>query len=396
MPTPRRALILLIVLLGSAAGEDLAPGAHKGRPSVGAPDRTYDLWIPADYATNPAPCPVLFLSMPGGNPGTCGMTKWADRNHAVIVSINSSRNGPGDNNVAAQEAVLASIGSLRLSACLRFAMGMSGGAQASWLFASRHPDAFAGLVMQGQAGFDDTLPAHISVAYIRGDKEPNNPYIESAIARLKAARCQVRDLVKPGGHIGGSAQECATMLDWMLGIARLTHPRLPPAERAAALADYERRIGAIAELPDAAARLAEAESLIVIPGMEGGALGRKLVPVWIAARLEVLKAEPDIPKRHLALSELAEDPRLRGAPQARDLAAELKELRKVSPGKEEWQAYQALRATEALEAKAGSAKAKRVEVARAYASISGRFPETIAGKRALAAAKRLEAELSGK
>jgi tetratricopeptide (TPR) repeat protein len=198
-------------------------GIFRNVPCVNAPERTIDVYVPMAYDAKPdAQFPGVLISMAGGNPGFIGLEDWAERQEVVLVGLNSSRNGPAANNIEAQEAAFATIiPSLRVDQRLGFAIGMSGGAMASWLAVYRNPDNFRGLVMMGQSGyFDYPLAPHIRVAYIRGRNEPSNRYIERMIGNLRANGNLVRDEMVEGAHVMGPVSRRVAMLNWMVHAAR--------------------------------------------------------------------------------------------------------------------------------------------------------------------------------
>lgn len=203
-------------------------GIFRRVPCIDAPDRTIDVYLPMAYDDQPEMLfPGVVISLASGNPGSgkprfLGLESWAERQEVILILLNSSRNGPSQNNMEAQDAALRTIApSLRVNQEAGFAIGMSGGAMASWLLATRYPDNFRGVVMMGQGGFEErVLAPHIRVAYIRGFDEPNNWYIPRVIENLKANGNQVRDQLVPGAHVMGPLETRVEMLNWMVYAAR--------------------------------------------------------------------------------------------------------------------------------------------------------------------------------
>jgi len=198
-------------------------GIFRRVPCIDEPARTINVYLPLAYDEQPESLfPGVVISSPGGPPSFLELETWAERQEVILIHLNSSRNGPGSNNTQAQDAAFRTIlPSLRVNQELGFAIGMSGGAMASWLVASRYPDNFSGVVMMGQGGFEDRmLASHIRVAYIRGFHEPNNWYIPRVIESLKRNGNQVRDRLVPGNHVKGPVEVRVAMLNWMVSAAR--------------------------------------------------------------------------------------------------------------------------------------------------------------------------------
>jgi hypothetical protein len=402
----KAASVCLAALLASAAGAaGPAPGRHR-RIKCSDAQWTYDLYVPRAYAADgERRFPVLFISSPGGNPGRLGLESWAERRGVILVSINDSKNaldlGLYDD---IQGAVVRSVeSSLRAHPCLRFSIGLSGAAWASMHLAKREPEKHAGIVMLAHSGngADRGLAKHVAVAFIHAENDEVHgaDAVRRVYRSLEGRGDPVREVCGGWGHSNGPLEERVRMLDWMLEVARLTHPHLPPGEKRAARAAVTRRVEALGGMEDDEAKLREAETLLKLPGAERWPEARELRSAWFAARFDLAEAEPDLVERHEALTALSEDERLkRCAPKERSrLAKELSALRRASPVKEEWKAEQAYRKVAAFEEKYGRTRTKLARAAQSYAAIAKRYPGTKAGLKAREAAERLLEELgSGK
>ncbi len=198
-------------------------GIFRRVPCTTDPSRSINVYLPLAYDEKlDQTFPGVLISMPGGNPDFLELEAWAERQEVILIGLNTSRNGPSSNNADAQDAAFATITpSLRVNQEMGFAIGMSGGAMASWLVASRYPQNFRGVVMMGQGGHESYMLApHIRVAYIRGEDEPNNWYIPRVITKLKANGNLVRDQIVPGAHVPGPVSVRVEMLNWMVHAAR--------------------------------------------------------------------------------------------------------------------------------------------------------------------------------
>lgn len=384
------ALLLSLPLRGGEASFAVKAGFSNNIPSVGAPDRTFDLFIPAAYMKDTARAfPILFISSPGGTPDVKKYSAWAERQGVIVVGFNSSRNGPTDNNVQAQETALKTVEpALRLHACLRFAAGMSGGAQASWVLATRYPNAFAGLLMMGQCGFDNLPPKHVAVAYIHGDKEPNYQFISSAHDRLKKAGNPLQRLIIPGGHVEANMDEQAKYLDWMLELGRLTHPKLSPEDKALAKKDIQSRLSAAAAAGDPKAL----ENLLALPTVAAWPENKPHFSTWAKITLESAAKITDPIEKHERLGHVTASPWAAQVDAATRSAIdkELAELRKNAAVKTEYEADTAYSRTVTMEEQAGAKKAQIQAARQAYEAIAQRYPNTRSGKKAAESAKRLE------
>ena len=388
-----RALVLFSICFVGHAFE-VKPGLTAKIPCVGAAERTIDLFIPAAYMIEATEkFPVLFMSSPSGNPNVKSLASWAERQGVIIVGINSSKNGPSDNNIQAQEAALKTVEpELRMHACLRLAMGFSGGGMAAWLLVTRHPDNFAGLLMEGQCGFPNLPPKYIAVAYINGDKDPNFKFIENAESQLKRHGNPLQHLIKPGGHIQGTVEEQSKYLDWMLELGRMTHPKLSPADKASAKTKVQKQLADAAKIENAKACAAEMERLLELPTVAEWPESRAQFPLWLQAVIKASAGIEDKVEKHSVLNKASQRDWMQGvdAPTKRALEKELAELRKVPAVKDEYDADAALLQAEAAERNAGVNKAQLKMVQQMYDVIAQRFPKTAAAKKAEGEAARLK------
>lgn len=251
-------LVCLAAAIAPCVGaSEPSPGKHRRVPCKGAAQWTYDLYVPRAYAADTErTSPVLFLSSPGGPPGTLGMEKLAERRGVILVSINDTRNNIGWDNVdAIQNAIIESVEqTLRVHPCLRFSMGFSGGGGVSMRMARKHPEKHAGVVMLAHSGDGDvrTLPQYLAVAFIHAENDQTHgvEFARRAYDRLLKRGNPVRKVIGDWGHSPGPLEERVKAMDWMLELARLTHPKLPAGEKQAALAEIRRRIGALGGMSD--------------------------------------------------------------------------------------------------------------------------------------------------
>ncbi len=389
---------VLVLALPAAAGDPpLEPGHHRAIPSDGAPERTFDLRLPKAYAgSGTRALPVLYVFGPGGNPNTGLFARWAEENAVIVVGVNSSRNGPGENNITAQDLCRATLRRMgvRIHPHLGFTVGFSGGAQSGWLFAMRYPDEFAGLLMCGQGGHQQLPAKHIAVAYVRGEQEPNNHWIATNTRRLRKQGNPVQEIVIPGGHVMGDGRQHSPLLSWMLDLARIGHPRLSAAERAEGEALLTARIAALGQLADQAEVLAQAEVLLSLTGIEQRRGHAELLARWQAAAFARAVAATPAAQRHYDLVELGADPRFARAASAAAAQRQLADLRRDPAIRAEWEAHQVLlriRPEEAA-AKAGTSRARLAQVAKAYTDLAKRWPGTIPGAKARDALARLGEE----
>jgi len=414
-----RALRAIVVVAAASAVSSPALARRGGRlkpiPCKSNPKYTYGVFLPGAYESDKDRLfPVLFTHSPGGNPGTLGMNGWAERRGVIIVSVNNYANAVVEKAAGhsagwqevnrIQDAVIESVEStLRVHPCLRFSMGCSGAGWASMRMAGNHNEKHAGVVMLAHSGngADAKLKRHIAVAFIHAenDKVHGPASVRSTARSLKARGHLVREVCGGWGHSNGPLEEREKMMDWLLDISPLTHPNLPAEERAKVRAEIKLRIEALPGIADPAQRLRKAEALLALPDAEKWPEVRKLRSGWFGANYELAEAEADPVAKHEALSDLSEDERARwcDSKDRRRLAGELRKMRSKSPCREEWAARRMYQQVAAFEKKAGKSKMRRTQAARSYDAVAKRYPDTIAGRSAAEAARRLvEAINSGK
>jgi len=333
-------VIVLSSLRFTSYAREWTPGFHEGIPCAKDPNRTIGVFIPKAYKSDGVGSPVLFLNSPGGNPDLRGYHQWAEENDVIMVAINSSRNGPRQNNIDAQEACRETlIGDLNMHPWLRLATGHSGGAQASWLMAMRHPDEFSGLLMTGQGGHRKLEP-HINVAYIHGDSEQNNWYIEKQIKKLLRQKTNVRDKIVPGGHVPGPKALRIQMLDWLLVLAPLTHPKATRGDRVHAETKLLSNLEKIKVAEPSTDDVTYLESLLDIVYLRKS---KKVWPTlratWQETAFTQANGLEDPKAKHYKLMALSGNPLFKGSSHKKEIAATLKVLRKDPDMKREYSAY---------------------------------------------------------
>jgi hypothetical protein len=386
----RVALVLLAASL--AAAEDAGKWTAGLQQKVPTSDGfDIDLFIPVAYPEQAARrFPVLFMHSWDGKPKLAPFKGWADKNSMILVGVNGAENGPNEPIVKRQEAAIAFVEKeLRVSNALRFSKGMSGAAMMSYLLCLNHKDKHAGILLMGQSGFPETIPKHIAVAYIHGDKEQNLSMIDMVYKMLKKNGNPLRRLVIPGGHVEGGQADQEEMLTWMVTLERFTHPNRSVDEVKEAKEDALKRIAGLDALPDAAARLTEAELLFLIPGVEKWPEAKALTLAWYKAAVEKAGAVSDPIEKHDLLTEVSQSPRLKQVPPAecKALPGTLAELRKDPAVKKEYDAGQMLSRVAAAEATAKS-KGEWQQVLDGYKLVTARYAGTKAAARAEEGVKR--------
>ncbi len=380
-----RTLPVALVLFAAsvAAAEEWKPGLRQKVPTSGEFD--IDVFIPDAYAEQVArKFPVLFMHSWDGKPRLAPFQGWANRTGMILVGVNGAENGPNEPIVARQEAAIAFVEKeLRVSNALRFSKGMSGAAMMSYLLCLNHKEKHAGILLMGQSGFPETIPKHIAVAYLHGDKDQNASMIDMVYKMLKKNGNPLRRLVKPGGHIEGEQAEQEEMLSWMVNLERFTHPGRSPEEVKEAKEDALKRIGALDAAGDAGARLAEAEQLFDIPGVEKWPEAKPLALAWYKAAVEKAGAMTDAIEKHDLLTDVSQSPRLKLVPPAesKPLAPMLAELRKDPAVKKEYDAGRVLQQVAAVEARAKS-KGDWQQVLEGYKMVQARYAGTKAAEKA--------------
>lgn len=393
------AIALALFILGTAQGAELQSGWNK---AIVEQDTTWDCYLPAAYATSPEiRFPVLYTSSPGGNPGAHGLEAWAERRGVIVVAINDSRNGPVENNIHAQTLVWdAAEKSLRLHPCLRYAMGQSGGGAASVGLIKRHPDQFAGVLVNVHSA--GGLPKHVAAVYVGGltDTTHSCSAVRGTAMALTSAGNSVWYIEDPGNHDTAvhSGTRAEPLMDWLLFGTCISHPKLDATSRTQGAARINQELTDIAALPDSAAQISRYESLMRLPALLADkSIGRQLITGWTEAQLKAVDDTQAV-AAHNALTLFTEhknfplvEPKRR-----QEVSKRLEALRKVEPGKSEWAAWQTLRATQAAEKKAAAAKGALADVIKKYQSIPAKWPGTWAAGEATTALEQLKGKLEAK
>lgn len=288
-------------------------GSHKNIPGVSEKNRTMSVFIPKAYNGKDL-LPILWLFSPNGNP-RLDYTAWAEKNNVIMVAINSSRNGPSDNNIKAQDEALKTAKSMGLvyNQSLQMAQGMSGAAQSSWLFSIRFPKNFIGLVMCGQRGFDELPGKHTAVAYIRGEKEPNTPYIKSNYDRLKSRKNPVKLNIVPGGHVAGPKELREEMLSWVLFTGLLSSPYRDAKTIASAKLLVKQKLSEFEKIGDAKNKAKEYLGLYeILKGIKAEAATAKTIyGLYFEAMYTNTESEDDKFVKHENLMDLYVDANLK-------------------------------------------------------------------------------------
>lgn len=392
-----RHIILLLCAVAAFAGEELRAGMNK---AIQAGNTVYDCWLPKAYFEQPERrFPVLYLSHPGGNPGSWGFQDWAERRGVILIGLTESKNGPWDVIDRSQDGTWADAEKrLRLHPCLRYAAGVSGGGAASVRLIAKHPDQFAGVLVNVHSATSG-LPKHCAAVYVGGLKDDVHGFssVRGAADSLKSMGMQVWFIEDPGNHDTAvhMGKRAEPLMDWLLFSSCLAHPKLDKAGLAEGAARVEAEMVEIAALP-AAARGERYATLMRIPSISlDKKVGPALRAAWSEAAISASEGAEPI-AAHDALLAVAEHEQFAGVdPKVRkDIGERLKALRKDEPVKSAWAAQQALRAAEAAEAKARSQRGALGDVLKAFHAIAKKWPDTPAGKAAAEGVTRVQGKLA--
>ncbi len=397
MPSFR--LFSLLILTAAVMAMDWVPGYLDKLPSVDEPNRTYRVYLPPQYPGEAPGLPILFLSSAGGNPDLKEYKSWADRQGVILVGFDSSKNGPSDNNIRAQELVLKTLAQEKLvfHPNLWFASGGSGGAQASWLLASRYEKNFAGLFMVAQGGFAQdgiTLGKHLAIAWLHGKDDPIVWVVDDGERIQKAIGNPTKRVVIPGEHTGGSNAQRVELLDWVFITGVLNQPYLDAPTRSRLTAAQAERLQAELEKGEFAACRTEAETIISMPLFAKHPHGKEIITCWQDAVAGEALAATEPRQRVRLAAEASADPRMRGATKSKELKDILSDVRKDKDLNAEAQAakmWVSVRAAD--ESTRGKAKGVRMDVAKAAFGITSRYPDTLAAVDAQKLIDSLRAEL---
>jgi len=404
--TCQRAWCTVMVLSVFAVGGALAaadypatPGSHKDLACDGAPALTYHIHLPTGYpGADDVTFPVLFISSPGGNPGFMKLESWANANEVVLVTINDSKNGEWEPIMASQKAVTGTVfAHYKLHPFLRFAMGFSGSAWASMELAGRYKDNWAGVIVSCHSSGGDGIPKHVYLAYFTGiqDSTHSNKAVLGAAKSWESKGNPVRIISREGGHEWAQTEETIGFLDWMVGMQRICHPKLPPAEAKAALAKVHERADAAAQMTDAKTRLAEYNAILAIDPYIRTPSAKDTMAAWVETSATIAANESDPIKQYREYEAMSRSMWIRAASSDRkkELKESVKTLLKNKDVKEDADSRNALAKVQAMEDKAGSAKGALKDAAMGYAQIAKRWPDTEAGKEARQHAERLAKDL---
>jgi len=196
--------------------------------------------------------------------------------------------------VEAQEAVLDAVKGLRIHPGLRFATGFSGAAAASSAMALRHPESFAGVLLQCHSGFPAGAPKHLSVAFVGGVKDTTHPdkYVRSAATNAARGDRYCRQAHLDMGHDWAPVGTTAPMLTHMLTYARLTHPSLSPKERAMASVEAEALVKKAAAAAASAESMESLDPLLCVGELKNKSFRARALDLWCAARAAQIDGMP--------------------------------------------------------------------------------------------------------
>ena len=382
-------VFLALLAVASLVAEDLAPGQYRDRRTATG-NFQYSLLIPDAYAANPsATFPIVY--------GFSGLIRqmhpWAKRNGVIIFEI--GENQPGGQDMFAAITSTAEQ-TLRVHHCLRFSAGMSAAGQRAYLMAAAMGDKHAGVLCCAHSGatsgLPPVLPKFMCVAFNHGEADDVHPihFTKESIAAIKANGNPVNWHFHPEGHTDGPYDESAKLLTWMLWTARLTHPKISADERKTYQDMLTQLITELSTQPPAA-RIAEINGLLTIPGIRTGPSGKGLLEALVTAHYDRAHALGTLREQHQGLSELMLLPELKGQALAKTVADELKEMRTDPAIKREFQAWQTLQGLRQQEVKLGPSRAKGPleSLAKAYYALGQSHAGTLAAVEADAGAKRL-------
>jgi len=392
-------LFVLLITTAAVMAIDWAPGYQEKLPSVDEPERTYRAYLPPQYPGEAPGLPILFLSSPDGNPDLKEYQAWSDRQGVILIGIDSSKNGPRDNNIRAQELVLKTLALEKLvfHPHLWFSSGGSGGAQSSWLLASRYERNFAGILMVAQGGWAHegfTLGKHLAIAWLHGKDDPIVRFVADGERIQKGLGNPTKRVVIPGEHVFGSNAQRVELLEWIFITGVLNQPYLDAPTRGRLTAAQAERLQAQLEKGEFAACRSEAETVIGMPLFAKHPHAKAILTCWQAAvAAEALAAtEPRLRVRLAA--EASADPRMRSASKAKELKDILSDVRKDKDLNAEAQAAKMWVSVRAAEQDTRSkAKGVRMDVAKAAFAIVNRYPNTLAAADAQKLIDSLRAEL---
>lgn len=386
-----------------AKPEPVGAGLHERLETFHDADMTYGLYIPDAVAAASAKdetyrAPSLIVQNPGGRPGK-NMLKyrdWADRRGVILVGIDKVSNGmPQHEKPRYQDAVLKDLDARGVPQHphLRYTIGMSGGAADGERMARRQGKRFAGIVLQGAGGVpksDDTK--HLAIAILGGAKDPIFQGVQKRYELAKERGNPVRMIIEPErAHEWAPIEQQIEMLDWMLGLTKLTNPYLSDAERAAYREEALEQMKAATEIEDPAARLAEATRLLRLEPLRDMPEYQHLTTAWVeAAEAEAKKIEN--PADQYAFLRGLVDGEVQAAisPVALGRLEVVTATLRQQPGvAEDWKLRTAYHEARDMETRAGLDKAAMTEAIAAYQRLATEAADSPWGERAAADAARL-------
>jgi hypothetical protein len=179
------------------------------------------------------------------------------------------------------------------------------------------------------------------------------------------------------------------LLDWMLTLSRVGHPGLDEAQRKQGWAILDARLDALAAIAEPAARAAAAAAFLELPPVQGRPpMMKRAVEVWRPAALAQAMAAAEGRDRTVALLRLHGDARMKGSPEASQIAKSISEAKKDATLKPEFDAWSAWQAGAGQIAAARGEGAKK-KLAAQLRAIATRWPGTAGAREAEAAAGRL-------
>ncbi|HEX6851930.1 MAG TPA: dienelactone hydrolase family protein [Candidatus Polarisedimenticolaceae bacterium] len=191
----------LLLFLASS----LPPGQiHAAVGAEADPKQTYALYLPSYY--DPAKAWPILYGLDAGARGKLVVETYrdaAEKHGWIVAASNVSRNGPWTVIREATEAMVADTRAhLNVDPKRVYFTGFSGGARASFDYASRHPGTVAGIVAAGMGLPDDrdAWSTKVPVFFVAGDEDFNYRPARDAAEALVSAGGISRFRVFAGVH----------------------------------------------------------------------------------------------------------------------------------------------------------------------------------------------------
>lgn len=394
-----RTLILIVGLLSLgltqvltvAAAEQLPPGHH--RQQAFGDGWTFDVLVPPATTTTPT-LPVLFLFSPGGNPDVGRWKAWAETNAMLVVGVNDSRNGVDSAIIArmqkAASSAIANVASPH--PFLRYSAGFSGGGWCAMYMAQNMGDAHAGVLVMGHHLLDfsfNSVPKHVPAYFLWGEQDP--AFTERTMIGVEQKLTGLGFVTRFQGIPGVAHSEPALdlqqrALEMVIELASVTHPRLSDEERRAAWNRVALRITALETIADLTQRLASAERLFQVPGLEQQRPmdHRQLITAWFDASFAQGEAASDPIDSHRLLDALATNPRTQNidALRKKKLTTAITALRKKPAVKAEVTAAGYLSQIQSAAEKAKGVPSRLKPLIGELEALMKKYPQTQAAKQA--------------